>query len=88
MRDQQQEEISRMNPIDEIPVIDFQPFLTGNTLYKKSVASAIDTALNSIGFIYISNHGIDQSKVDECFNWVSYISLVTLKQESVLRSYM
>lgn len=36
--------------------------------------SAIDAALSSAGFIYLSNHGIDQRKVDTDFDWISSCS--------------
>jgi isopenicillin N synthase-like dioxygenase len=55
----------------EIPSIDFGPFLHGSARDREDVASTLDAALRSVGFIYLRNHGIDQRKVDECFNWVS-----------------
>lgn len=54
----------------DIPLIDFSPFLHGSARDRAQVASSIDKAFKSRGFIYLSNHGIDQHKVDECFEWV------------------
>lgn len=54
-----------------IPLIDFGPFLHGCVEERKRVASAVDAALSSVGFIYLTNHGIEQGKIDTCFQWVS-----------------
>jgi hypothetical protein len=54
-----------------IPLIDFHPFLHGNPLDRAQVAAAIDASLSTVGFIYLRNHGIDERKVSDCFNWVS-----------------
>jgi len=54
-----------------IPSIDFNPFLRGSAGDRQRIASAIDLALSSVGFIHLHNHGIEQRKVDRCFQWVS-----------------
>lgn len=54
----------------DIPLIDFGPFLNGSAEDRTRVAVSIDAAFKSHGFIYLSNHGIDQRKVDEYFKWV------------------
>jgi isopenicillin N synthase-like dioxygenase len=56
--------------IPSIPLIDFSPFLHGSARDRAQVASSIDEAFQSRGFIYLSNHGIDQRKVDGCFELV------------------
>ena len=53
-----------------IPLVDFSPFLSGDTEARHRVARAVDEALSSIGFLYLANHGIDQQKIDACFSWV------------------
>lgn len=68
-------EHATMSPRSSIPLVDFQPFLTGDILDRQRVASEVDEALSSAGFLYLSNHGIAQSKVDESFDWVSILSL-------------
>lgn len=60
-----------MNADSTIPLIDFNQFLNGSVDDRKDVASTIDAAFRSVGFIYLSNHGIDDDKVNECFRWVS-----------------
>src|SRR5436305_2922034 len=57
-----------------IPLVDFHPFLQGSHLDQKTVATQIDHAFRTVGFVYLFNHGIPQEKVDECFQWV-HISL-------------
>jgi hypothetical protein len=51
----------------DIPVIDFSLFLHGSARDRAQVASSIDMAFKSCGFMHLRNHGIDQHKVDECF---------------------
>jgi hypothetical protein len=74
----------------DIPLVDFTPFLYGSICYREQVAASIDAGLNSTGFIYLINHGINQNRVDECFNWVSryFYTCVTfiLEEESKDRS--
>jgi isopenicillin N synthase-like dioxygenase len=54
-----------------IPSIDFKPFLRGSAGDRQRIASTIDEALSSVGFIRLHNHGIEQRKIDACFQWVS-----------------
>lgn len=44
--------------MDQVPVVDFAPFLTGTTAGKESVACAIGRACEGIGFFYLRNHGV------------------------------
>lgn len=57
-----------MNPT--VPSIDFKPFLCGSSSDRLGIASEIDEALSSVGFFQLRNHGIEQYKVDACFQWV------------------
>ena len=59
---------ARQLPFEAIPVIDFQPFLTGTDAARHSVVQAIDQASREVGFFYLSNHGIDQSLIDKTFS--------------------
>lgn len=52
-----------------IDIIDFAPFLNGTG--KQAVADAILESFRKIGFVYLTNHGIAQEKVDDMFAWVS-----------------
>ena len=60
----------------EVPVVDFGSFIKGIADDRKIVATAIDASLCASGFVYISNHGIDQDKIDSCFQWVSSASFL------------
>ncbi len=53
-----------------IPSIDFNPFLRGSADDRQRIAFAVDKALSSVGFLQLHNHGIEQRKVDACFQWV------------------
>ena len=44
--------------LEEIPVIDFGPFLTGDLAARQAVAGEIGSACRNIGFFYLANHGI------------------------------
>lgn len=55
----------------EVPIIDIAPFLNGDLQDRVAVAKEIDTALSSVGCIYVNGHGIAQSQVDEAISWVS-----------------
>ncbi len=57
-----------------VPSIDFKPFLHGSAGDRQRIASEIDEALSSVGFIQLHNHGIEQHTVDACFQWVSRIT--------------
>ncbi len=44
--------------LEEIPVIDFGPFLTGDLAAREAVARQIGAACRNIGFFYLANHGV------------------------------
>jgi isopenicillin N synthase-like dioxygenase len=44
--------------MEEVPVVDFAPFLSGDVSGKKHVAAAIGEACERIGFFYLTNHGV------------------------------
>jgi isopenicillin N synthase-like dioxygenase len=45
-------------PLDQIPVVDFGPFLNGSPAERKAVARQIGEACRNIGFFYLINHGV------------------------------
>ncbi|KAI9703973.1 MAG: hypothetical protein M1820_005755 [Bogoriella megaspora] len=53
----------------EIPVIDFRPFLDGSDAERETTAGRIKQAFRSVGFVYLTNHGVPHEKVDQCFEW-------------------
>jgi isopenicillin N synthase-like dioxygenase len=57
-----------LNPVStQIPIIDFAPFLNGNAADKQAVASQIDRACREIGFLYLKNHGVSKSLLEQVF---------------------
>jgi isopenicillin N synthase-like dioxygenase len=53
-----------------IPHINFSRFLNGSIQDRQQTVSEINNALRTVGFFYLLNHGIDQDKIDEYFEWV------------------
>jgi isopenicillin N synthase-like dioxygenase len=53
--------------VEEIPVIDASPLLDGSADGAAHVGAQMREAAESSGFFYISEHGIDQSVMDEAF---------------------
>ncbi|PGH04597.1 hypothetical protein GX51_03430 [Blastomyces parvus] len=68
--------IQECNPISEgvskddlvIPVIDFEPYLTGTPADRHAVGISITEAFKTSGFLYLKNHGIPPSVVKNIFN--------------------
>src|SRR5579862_58817 len=54
-------------PLDQIPVIDFGPFLKGSPAERKAVARKIAEACRNIGFFYLTGHGIPAAMVEGVF---------------------
>ena len=53
--------------LEEIPVIDFAPFLTGDLTQRQEVAAAIGSDCRNIGFFYLANHGVSDALVARTF---------------------
>ena len=58
---------SRKLSAEEIPLIDFAPFTSDSSNGKARVAIAIASACETVGFFYLRNHGVPQSKIDATF---------------------
>ncbi len=48
---------------ETIPIIDFAPFLHGGAAGRGAVAERVRDACETIGFLYICNHGVPEAKV-------------------------
>ena len=48
-----------------VPLIDFSPFINGNTAGKQKVAREIGQACEAIGFFMLKGHGVSQSLIDD-----------------------
>jgi len=53
--------------LDEIPVIDFAPFLHGDAPARAAVAEKIGDACRNIGFFYVINHGVPETLVADVY---------------------
>jgi len=53
--------------LEEVPVVDFGPFLNGTAAERKRVALGIGGACRDIGFFYIVNHGVPEPLIDRVF---------------------
>ena len=51
----------------EIPLIDFDSFLSGDKETRRSTAQAILSGFQNAGFIYLKNHPISKSVVQKTF---------------------
>lgn len=54
--------------MEEVPVVDFSPFHTGDELGKRAVASEIGAACEGIGFFYLTNHGVSDETTEGIFS--------------------
>jgi isopenicillin N synthase-like dioxygenase len=52
---------------DGIPLIDFAPFLAGDGAARRKVAGEIAAACETIGFLYLVNHGVPAAKLEAVF---------------------
>jgi isopenicillin N synthase-like dioxygenase len=54
-------------PLEQIPIIDFGPFLAGGPPARRAVARRLGEACRNIGFFYLVNHGVPQALIDRTF---------------------
>lgn len=54
----------------DIAVVSFDRFINGDDADRKAVAKEVCNAFSSLGWVYISDHGIPQTRVDEVFELV------------------
>lgn len=55
----------------EIAVVSFDRFLNGDHKDRFAVANEVYEAFATVGWVYLKDHGISQSRVDEIFELVS-----------------
>ena len=58
---------ARVDAPERIPLIDFAPFLSGGAAERRNVAREVAEACESIGFLYLQNHGIAPATLDGMF---------------------
>jgi isopenicillin N synthase-like dioxygenase len=75
--------------LDDIPVIDFGPFLWGGAGERARVAEQIGDACRNIGFFYVANHGVPWSTVQRFFGLCEQffaLSVATKQQIDIAQS--
>jgi isopenicillin N synthase-like dioxygenase len=58
----------------DLPVLDYGK-LMGTPEERKAALRELDNAFKTYGFVYLGNHSIPQTMVDEAFEWVRLIPL-------------
>ena len=53
-----------------IPVIDLSDFLSGDSKKKSAFVSALGKAYEEVGFVAVSNHGIDEQLIADLYKYV------------------
>lgn len=53
--------------VSAIPIIDFAPFLAGDADTKRTVAKQIGAACETVGFLYLTGHGVPDALIDGVF---------------------
>ncbi|KAF2728858.1 Clavaminate synthase-like protein [Polyplosphaeria fusca] len=56
-----------MTETADIAVVSFERFINGNDEDKNAVAKELYEAFSTVGWVYLKDHGIPQSRVDEIF---------------------
>ena len=52
-----------------IPIVDFAAWALGERFERKEIARQLVDACRTVGFVYIVNHGVPNSKIAEIFAW-------------------
>lgn len=53
--------------VDEIPIIDIEPFRFGNASARRRVAADVSQACEGVGFLTVTGHGVPSAIVEEAF---------------------
>lgn len=60
-----------MTQAADIAVVSFERFINGDNGDKRAVAKELYEAFSTVGWVYLKDHGIPQTRVDEIFELVS-----------------
>jgi isopenicillin N synthase-like dioxygenase len=52
---------------DEIPVVDISGFADGDDARRRAIAAEVAEACSTVGFLYMSGHGLSQTLIDDTF---------------------
>jgi isopenicillin N synthase-like dioxygenase len=81
--------------VEDIPVIDFGPFVWGDAEARRDVAGSIGEACRNIGFFYVTNHGVPWATVQRFFGLCAEVfaqpietkRLIAIEQSSCHRGW-
>ena len=59
-----------MTEVADIAIVSFSKFLNGHDADKRAVAKEVFNAFSTVGWVYLKDHSIPQSRVDEIFEFV------------------
>jgi isopenicillin N synthase-like dioxygenase len=68
----------------QIPIIDFNPFIVGDTVARAAVAEQIYRATNEIGFFYLKNHGVPKTLITQAFAQTKWFFALPLEVKNQL----
>ncbi len=71
--------------INRIPVIDCGPAFAGEPGAMERFISEIESACRDVGFFYLSNHGVPQSVIDNCFAASQEFHALPMERKIALR---
>ena len=57
----------QLSTASHVPIVDFGRFLKGNDSEKKAASEDVLDAFKTVGFVYLANHSIPQSQIDNVF---------------------
>ena len=66
---------------NDIPVIDFGPFLNGNIDDRRRISSEIGDACRDVGFFYLSNHGISPRVIDAVYDQAKHFFAQSIEEK-------
>jgi isopenicillin N synthase-like dioxygenase len=59
-----------MSEAADIAIVSFDKFINGGDAERRVVAKQLYNAFSTVGWVYLTDHGIPQKRVDEIFKLV------------------
>ncbi|KAF2109375.1 hypothetical protein BDV96DRAFT_604716 [Lophiotrema nucula] len=70
-----------MTETADIAIVSFDRFINGSDADKRAVAKELYDAFSTVGWVYLKDHGIPQSRVDEIFGLAKSFFALPLSQK-------
>ncbi|TPX31081.1 hypothetical protein SmJEL517_g05526 [Synchytrium microbalum] len=67
-----------------LPLVDFQQFVTGTRRDKRVCSDAILKGLREEGFLYLTGHGLDQAQIDHVFQQSKWFFNLSMAEKNKL----